>query len=270
MIWISEDGIGSLVTPEEALISVADPGLLVGLGAFETLKVVDGRPFAITRHLRRLDESLAILGIHRVDHEDLREAVGELLLANAPINGALARLRITVTAGRARVPTVVITSAPQDPWPETTTAMSSSWVRNERSPLAGAKSTSYAESARALDQAHAAGYSEALLANSRGLLCEGTASNVFVVHDGILRTPSLESGALPGITRALVCQWCDVVEQPIRFEELATADEIFLTSSTRDVHPVVRMDSRELTIGPITREVQECFSAQCALEYDPL
>ena len=82
------------------------------------------------------------------------------------------------------------------------------------------------------------------MANLVGDLCEGTSTNVFVVVDGVVLTPTLASGCLPGITRELVVEWFDVVEQDLPLSVLDTADEVFLTSSTRDVHPVVRLDDR--------------------------
>ena len=107
------------------------------------------------------------------------------------------------------------------------------------------------------------------MANTRGELCEGTASNVFVVVDGELLTPSLRSGCLPGVTRELVLEWTQAREADLPYSVLATADEVFLTSATRDVHPVVRVDDRGLEIGPVTRQVQEAFAAGVATGIDP-
>ena len=100
------------------------------------------------------------------------------------------------------------------------------------------KATSYGENVVAARWAAERGCDEALFANTRGELCEGTGSNVFVVVDGVLRTPPLSSGCLAGVTRELVCELVDVDESPLPMDALAAADEAFLTSSTRDVHPV--------------------------------
>ena len=117
------------------------------------------------------------------------------------------------------------------------------WVRNERSAVAGAKTISYAENVVALARAHERGADEALFANTVGALCEGTGTNVFVVQGGRVRTPSLATGCLAGITRELVLELIDVEEtDALTLDDLRGADEAFLTSSTRDVHPIASVD----------------------------
>lgn len=145
------------------------------------------------------------------------------------------------------------------------------WVRNERSAVAGLKTTSYAENVVALATAARAGASEALLANTVGRLCEGTGSNVFVVLDGRLHTPPLASGCLAGITRVLVVEWAGAKETDLPFEVLEQADEVFLTSSLRDVQAVTRIDGRELAVGPgpVTAEAMRIFDAKAGTELDP-
>ncbi len=107
-----------------------------------------------------------------------------------------------------------------------------------------------------LAEARRQGASEAILANLAGNLCEGTGSNIFVVIDGRVVTPPTSDGCLAGITRDLVVEWCDVQERVLPLSVLQDADEIFLTSSTRDVHPVDRVDGRVLDApGPLTSEV---------------
>ena len=120
------------------------------------------------------------------------------------------------------------------------------WTRNERSAVAGLKTTSYAENVVAVEYAHQRGASEGLFANTRGELCEGTGSNVFLVVGGRILTPPLASGCLAGVTRALVIEWCGAEEATLSMSDLAAADEVFLTSSTRDVHPVSALDGRAL------------------------
>ena len=119
------------------------------------------------------------------------------------------------------------------------------WTRNERSATAGLKTTSYAENVVALAYAKERGGIEAIFANTRGELCEGTGSNIFVVVDGELLTPPLDSGCLAGITRELTIEWCraeglPVREQTLPLSVLETADEVFITSSTKDVLPISR------------------------------
>ena len=132
----------------------------------------------------------------------------------------------------------------------------------------GLKTTSYAENAVALDWAKPRGYSEAVLANLAGDLCEGTGSNVFVVMDGQVYTPPLASGCLAGITRELVLEWTDVHEMQMPLDVLSSADEVFLVSSTRDVQPVHLVDARELTPGATTHRIAGIF-AQRSTDLDP-
>ena len=104
-------------------------------------------------------------------------------------------------------PTLVVVAAPMVPYPETTSAVTVPWPRNERGALAGLKTTSYAENVVALHHAKGRGATEAVFANLAGHVCEGTGSNVFYVVDGELRTPTLASGCLSGVTRALLLEW---------------------------------------------------------------
>lgn len=145
------------------------------------------------------------------------------------------------------------------------------WVRNERSAVAGLKTTSYAENVVALAAAHRAGASEALLANTLGRLCEGTGSNVFVVLDGELHTPPLASGCLAGITRALIVDWAGAKETDLPFDVLERAEEVFVTSSLRDAQAVLRIDDRELgsAPGPVTAEVMRIFEVMAGADLDP-
>ena len=141
-------------------------------------------------------------------------------------------------------------------WPETTAVATVPWPRNERGALAGLKTTSYGENVVALARAASQGASEAIFANLAGNLCEGTGSNVFYVVDGELRTPTLESGCLAGITRALVLEWYGGVEVDEPLEVVERASEVFLASTTRDVQAVALWDERVLAApGPVTAEV---------------
>jgi len=277
VIWIGEGDLGCLVTPDEALVSVLDHGFTVGDGVFETMKVVDGQAFAFTRHLLRLKRSAKVLGLTCPDDAVLRQAVDEVLFANAGSITGPARLRITITGGIASLgseradalPTIAVAMMNSKSWPESTTVAVVPWTRNERSAVMGAKTTSYAENVVALEFAHARGVSEAVFANTVGQLCEGTGSNIFVVVDGVAMTPPLSSGCLAGVTRELVLEWCDVVEEVLPLEILHSADEVFLTSSTRDVHPVTRVDDRELQVGSVTARIRDTFRLKSSADLDP-
>jgi branched-chain amino acid aminotransferase len=273
-VWV---GTG-LVDAEAPHLSVFDHGFTVGDGVFEAVKAVGGRPFALTRHLQRLARSATGLGLPTVDVNAVRHAVTETLLANdVP---PLARIRITYTAGVAPLgsergdhgPTLVVAVGAARPHADVTAIATAPWPRNERGALAGIKSTSYAENAKALAGAQRAGASEAVFADTTGRLCEGTGSNIFVVRDGRVLTPTLDTGCLAGVTRALVLAWVpDAEETDLPMEVLQDSDEIFLTSTLRDVQGVHRVDGRELAApGPVTKDVMGVFAERSAAEHDPL
>ena len=272
-VWLMD----RLVPLEAARVSALDRGLTVGAGVFETLKVASGRPFAMTRHLQRLARSAAVVGVELPPVDVIRAAAEQVVAANEAAVGPLGRMRITVTAGAGELSdpyrgtgpaTLVVTVTPAQRWPPTTDAVLVSWTRNPESPLANVKSTSYAENAIALAAARSQGFSEALLCNTRSEVCEGTGSNVFLVLEGELVTPPVTSGALAGITRELVLEWVGAHERAVSRAELSGATEIFLTSSTRDIHPVARLGDRNLTApGPVTKAAMATWAAQAG-EFD--
>lgn len=271
-VWVN----GRLLEdPAEAAISVLDHGITVGDGVFETVKAVAGQPFALTRHLRRLARSARGLGLTAPDEEIVRDAVAAVL---DDADGEVGRIRITLTGGPSPLgsdrgtagPTLIVAAAGESVWEPATAIATVPWPRNERGALAGLKTTSYAENVVALADAKRSGASEAIFANTTGLLCEGTGSNVFYVLDGELITPTLESGCLAGVTRALVLEWCEAIQKDAPLEVLAEADEIFLASTTRDVQPVRRCDERELQApGPVTARAQLVWSERSAADSDP-
>ncbi len=167
-------------------------------------------------------------------------------------------------------PTVAVVAAAMEPRVGGVDVVTVPWPRNERSAVAGLKTTSYAENVVALAYAAERGAGEAVFANTLGLLCEGTGSNVFYAVDGELRTPTLASGCLAGITRGLLVEWCDVREVDEPVEVLATADEIFLASTTRDVQPVRRCDDRDLgEPGELTGRAAARWAECEASDQDP-
>ena len=256
-VWVN----GSLVPADGATVSVFDHGLTVGDGVFETLKAIEGVPFAVRRHIDRLRRSAFGLGLRvPYDDDELRVAIERVLASHADL--PLARVRVTVTGGPSPLgsergelgPSVIVAVGPMDEPPESTAVCTVPWPRNERGAMAGIKTTSYAENVVALAYARDRGCSEAIFATTTGLLCEGTGSNVFVVLDGQLVTPPLSSGCLAGVTRDLVLEVTDAVEEDVTMEAFHEADEVFLTSTGRDVQPVHRVDDRGLyTPGDLTR-----------------
>lgn len=272
LIWVN----GALRDPDSARVSIFDHGLTVGDGVFETLKVQDGTPFALTRHLERLATSARGLGLPEPDQEELRHACAAVLKAN-PVG--LGRLRITYTGGLSPLSsdrgdqgtTLVIALDPCKAQPESTSVITVPWRRNDQGALTGLKTTSYGENVVALARARQSAASEALFANTAGNLCEGTGTNVFVVLDGGLYTPPLSAGCLAGITRALVLEWVGAHERDLPFEVLERAEEVFLTSSLRDVQAVRRLDGHDLDAapGPVTAKARRVFDEHAADNLDP-
>ncbi len=272
-VWI--DGV--FVPANEAMVSVFDHGLTVGDGVFETMKVTSHGVFALARHLRRLHRSLERMGLSiRATDAELREVIDVLVGRNGGANGAAGRVRITVTGGDAPLGSgrgthgsrTVIATGAAAPWAPTSQVTVVPWTRNERAASAGIKSTSYADNVLALRFAQAAGSDEAIFANTKDELCEGTGSNIFIVREGVVATPPLSSGCLDGITRALVVEalaqaGIDVDQSPLPLDALRTCDEAFLTSSTRDVHPIAAVDGVALptTRGELTLHAMAAFAA---------
>jgi branched-chain amino acid aminotransferase len=275
MVWLD----GSILDAAEAKVSVFDHGLTVGDGVFETIKLIGGRPFALRRHIERLHRSARGLGLDvPLGDARLRDAIDDLLAA-APA-GDVGRLRLTVTGGVAPPgsgrgtsgPTLIMAVAPLEPWEPDTVAITVPWPRNERSAVAGLKTTSYAENVVALAEARRVGATEAIMANLAGNLCEGTGTNVFVVRGGVLSTPPLLAGCLAGVTRALLLEELpDADEDNLPVAALPEADEVLLTSSTRDVQPLRVLDGRELpgADGPVAKRAIDAIADLQARDMDP-
>lgn len=234
---------GRLLDAASAVVAYDDHGLTVGDGVFETLKLQQGVPFALTRHLRRLARSAAAMSIPLPPPGVVEEAVEAVC---ATVDGPAGYLRITVTAGPGPLgsnrgdvsPTLVVAVRPGEVRVDPTVVLVVPWVRNERGALTGVKSTSYGENVVALVAAEEAGASEAVFANGRDELCEGTGSNVFVVLDGELVTPPVSSGCLAGVTRELLLEAGVGHERDVPMAALADATEMFLVSTGREVQPV--------------------------------
>lgn len=273
--WVN----GTIRDEAASTVSILDHGFTVGDGVFETIGVRSGVTLAPTRHLARLRRSAVRLGLPAPDPDLLHHAVRRTLAANPPV--ARGAVRVTYTSGPGTLgsgrgsgaPTTVVVVRelpPADALAEVTTVP---WPRNEGSALAGIKSTSYAENALALADAHRVGAAEAIFANTKGNLCEGTGSNVFLVANGQLITPPLSAGCLAGITRGLVLErgGIDVEERDVPLDLLFLADEAFLTSATRDVQPIRSVDGRALSSCPglVTERVARAYAALMAADPDP-
>ncbi|MEE8194177.1 MAG: aminotransferase class IV [Dehalococcoidales bacterium] len=255
---------GSLIARSQARISALDYGFLYGFGLFETMRAYNGRVFRLDSHLSRLSSSAEILGLP-IGALNLKAAVMDTIRANGLGD---ARIRITVSIGEGAVPpdpgtcnkpTVLVVAEHYQPYPQHFyqkgfRAVVSSIIRNSRSPLSRLKSANYLESILARQEARAAGADEALCLNEKGFLAEASMSNIFLVGDGVLRTPGPESGILPGITRQIVLELArqldiSTLEQDTRLDELFQAEEAFLTNSLIEVVPLTEVDGRPIAAG---------------------
>lgn len=263
---------GEILPLGEARLSPLDHGFLVGDGVFETIRCNAGLVFAFDRHLARMAEGCFRMGIAPPHAAELERAIDELLSVTGLSN---ARIRITATSGDgplgsdrgASRPTVTVLASALPKWPSETAVATSRWTRNPQSPTAGIKTTSYADNVLALADARTSGAAEAIFFNTRGELCEGTGSNIFLLSNGELLTPPLDSGCLAGITRALVLEQARELGIPHRetrltADDLDECDEAFLTSTTRMVQPIARIDSRVLphVRGPIVDALAVAYS----------
>jgi len=255
---------GSLIPRSQASISALDYGFLYGFGLFETMRAYGGQVFRLDSHLNRLARSAEILGLP-IETPDLKGAVMDTIQANKLSD---ARVRITVSIGEGEMtpdpstcnkPTVLILAGHYEPYPEQVyekgfRAIVSTIRRNSQSPLSRLKSANYLESILARQEARAAGVDEALCLNERGLLAEASMSNIFLVADGILKTPGQESGILPGITRETILELAlplgiNTLEHDIRLDELFQAQEAFLTNSLIEVMPLTEVDGKAIGSG---------------------
>ncbi|MFN8050841.1 MAG: aminotransferase class IV [Acidimicrobiales bacterium] len=277
MVWAN----GRLVSADDALVPYDDHGITVGDGVFETVKLSDGVPFAITRHLHRLARSAEAMAITMPPPEVLTEVVEAVCGAATTDEGFL---RITLTAGPGPLgsnrgdlrPNLIVAIRPGTVRLDPTDVLLVDWRRNERGALAGIKSTSYGENVMALVAADRAGATEALFANTVDELCEGTGSNVFVGFGDRLLTPPLASGCLAGVTRELLLEAGIGEESTIPLGDLAGATEMFLTSTGREVQPVRAVIDTTGTVtelpwcsGPLTVAARRAWVETIAPRSDP-
>lgn len=278
--WVWWDG--RLRRSSEARVSVLDSGYLYGDGIYETMRAYDGIPFALARHLERARASAAGVDLPCPPPAELARAVRDVVAAN---DWRDAVVRLTLTRGvlsrrldlsSAGAPSLLVTAHPLDRADDETRrrgirVIYSQFGRWSGHGLAGIKSTNYQVSLLARHEARVAGAAEVLLPNESGELVEGAASNLFGVESGDARprliTPPLRAGVLGGITREIVLELASaldlpVVEASLSRPRLESAAEIFLTGTTIQLAPVVRIEDRPVGTGepgPITRRLHAAY-----------
>jgi branched-chain amino acid aminotransferase len=245
---------GEIGPTAEATISLRDDGLYRGDGAFEVIRLYDGRPFALDDHLARLERSAASLRLE-FDRVALRAEIAALLDAAGPVDG---QLRLIVTRGGRR-----IAATENIPHHEETVSLASVTYQ-PTIVLNGVKSLSYGGNMLATRLAKEQGAEEALLVRPDGIVLEPPTSSIFWVADGALRTTALEEGVLASITRDRLVQAVPGIEQGAwTLEQVKGASEAFLASTTRELQAVASIDGVALPAapGPRTREALEAFVA---------
>lgn len=277
IVWLN----GNLVPEGEALISPFDHGLTAGDGCFETLVTYWKTPFAFTRHYNRLLISAEKMGIKNLpDKAELFKAAKMVIEENKLVDPV--RVRITVTGGIAGLDydreavagTVLVCAAQAPDLGESCKVGVAPYSRNEGSATAGINTISRIENVLVLMEARERGRGEAIMGNTKGNLCEGSGSNIFWVKDGTVCTPPLSAGILPGITRELVLELCGELGIPVKEADapmsmLETVQEVFLTSTTREVQPVVGIDDRRLFPGATTLRLRKAYKDMVEDDLDP-
>jgi branched-chain amino acid aminotransferase len=234
-VWLN----GALYAPESARIDPSDRGFTLGDGVFETIRLSGGKPMHLARHLRRLRDGAHMLDIPVVyDNAAIAAAILAVISARGLMEGA-ARLTLTrgpaprgVTPPVSPTPTLLVVAGTSPLAAASVRAIiSGSTRRNQASPLSRIKSLNYLDNVLARQEATRQAADEALLLNTQGALAEASAANLFLLRHGMLVTPSLADGALPGIMRALLIERCGAVERSICPDDLFAADGVFLSSS---------------------------------------
>ena len=280
--------INGLITPmDRAVVPVSDHGFLYGDSVYETVRTYGHRPFLLGRHIDRLSRSAEAIRLRLPwSREHLARQIDlTIQTASEGATGQEFAIRIMATRGPGPMgydpdlcptPTLAILVRRLQPLPPEQVAGGVAAITStvRRNPIESLdpriKSSNLLNNILAAQQAKDAGAFEAILLNAAGEVAEGTLTNVFLVSEGRIRTPSVDSGILDGVTRELVLELAAALGRPVeqgryRGDELGRADEIFLTSTTREIVPVSRLDGRPVgtgSPGPVTSRIRELFAAR--------
>lgn len=244
---------GTIGPTAEATIGLKDDGLYRGDGAFEVIRLYEGKPFALVDHLDRLQRSAAAIEME-FDRGALEAEIGALLDEAGAVEG---QLRLIVTRGGRRI----AATEPIPPHPKTVNLATVTYCPSVI--LNGVKSLSYAANMQATRIAKGQGADEAVLIRPDGTVLEPPTSSIFWVSpEGELRTPALSDGVLESITRDRMVKALDVEEGSWQADELRGATEAFLASTTREIQAVASVDGTVFPAapGPRTREAQDAFA----------
>lgn len=266
---------GNIVEAAKAAVPVTDSSYLYGIGLFETLRAVGGKVFRLRDHLARINQSAEALTIfnHYTD-EQIEAAIKQLLAANDLTD---ARLRLQISNGPVQPDgtaktNLLLTAAEFAPYPAEyyengVRVILTDSRQNSSDPFCGHKTTCYGPRLTALKNAHEKLAAEALWFTTENYLAEGAISNVFLVKDGTLYTPPVNTPVLPGIARKTVIEIAEDLdincyENPLRVDDLLAADEIFLTNVIMEALPVVAVEAHTVAEGkpgPITKKIGKAY-----------
>ncbi len=266
---------GKIVEAAEATVPVTDSSYLYGIGLFETMRAVGGKVFGLREHLARLNKSAEALTIfNSYSDEQIEKAISQLLVTNELTE---ARLRLSISNGPVQtdgtaLTNLLITAATFAPYPDEyydkgVRVILTDFRQNSQDPFSGHKTTCYGPRLTALKNAHEKLAAEALWFTTENALAEGSISNVFLVKDGTLYTPPVNTPVLPGIARKTVIDIAEELdincyENPLRIDDLLGADEIFLTNVIMEVLPVVAVEAHtvgEGNPGEITKKIAQQY-----------
>jgi branched-chain amino acid aminotransferase len=267
---------GRVGTPEDVTLKVTDNGFVFGDSAYETLRTYGGRPFELDRHLRRLRRSIGLLGFDLgIGDDEIRSRIDACLKF---AGNAESYLRVIVSRGvgdmtyrfeRIPAPTIAMYVKPLEPQSEALYEQggAAALVTIRRNPIEALdpriKASNLLNNALATREAYAKGAFEALLLNTRDEVAEGAGSNIFIVKGGVLLTPPLSCGLLPGITREIVLETAAAKgipheERVLHEADLRSAEELFVTSTLKELAPVVTLDGAPISDGnpgPVTKRL---------------
>jgi aminodeoxychorismate lyase len=265
---------GSLIPADQPALLPTDRGFTLGDGLFETMRAVQGRVLRLQAHLERLAYGAGVLQIP-LDVAGIPQAIAETLAANR-LDQTDAMIRLTLSRGPAPRglnyplqprPTLVIAAWPFAPYPDELyrrgmRAIILKQRRNEFAATASLKSLNYLEGIVGKNQAEAAGVNEGIFLNTQGFLAEACTSNLFFIKDGVLYTPSLDCGIIPGVIRRTILELArsnhlSVFEGKYKASSLLTSDEAFLTNSLMGIMPLTEVNQQKIGAGRPGKSIQK-------------
>lgn len=239
----------------ELTLPPTNSGWLMGDGIFESLRTYDGKPFALQAHLDRLRASAEIMGFSIPAIAEISEGVSQLIRATSCL--PYGRLRITVLSDG----NCLITHIPFEQLKDSLALTTFPFVQSSRRGISGLKTISYAENSLALRRAQAQGFDDVLFVNENGQVVETALANLIWFDGEQWWTPDLDTGCLPGVTRAFLVENFQVKEGSIDSKQLLEMQALAITSSVREIVMVERYESKLFGFSKESQELKDSFHA---------